>query len=286
MTYRVLYLLAKNRLTEAGVDFPSQDAISLLSWCFGLDRPGLAVHGEETPDKAVEARFLSAVKERAARRPLQYILGEWEFMGLSLSVGEGVLIPREDTAVLVETAARRLKALGPGPFSGLDLCAGTGAAALGLCSLLPETAITCLELSEEAFPYLTKNLAAYPQYKIRPLRGDVLKPETAASFPAGSLDFVISNPPYVKTEEIPTLQPEVQKEPVPALDGGQDGLVFYRAIFSHWAPLLRPHGLLAVEIGEGQGRAVKELFCSSGFTQVETAKDLAGLDRCVCGVKG
>lgn len=286
MNYRALYLLAKKKLTEAGVDSPAQDAVSLLEWCFGLDRPKLALHGNESPNGAGERRFLSAVEERAARRPLQYILGRWEFMGLTLSVGEGVLVPREDTAVLVETAARRLQSLGPGPFHGLDLCAGTGAVALGLCSLLPETSAACLELSEGAFSYLTKNLAAYPQYKIKALRGDALRPETAAGFPVGSLDFIVSNPPYVRSEEIPTLQPEVRKEPVLALDGGQDGLIFYQVILSHWAPLLRPHGLLAVEIGEDQGGPVRELFFSAGFTQVETVKDLAGLPRCICGVKG
>ena len=127
MTCRQLYLEARRRLSQAGIDSPGVDAVLLSHRFLGLDRPGLALHGEEEPAPEQAAAFLQAVEERAARRPLQYILGEWEFLGLPLAVGEGVLCPREDTAVLVESLAQGLQGR-PAP-RGLDLCAGTGACA-------------------------------------------------------------------------------------------------------------------------------------------------------------
>ena len=168
MTCREPYLLARRRLGGAGVDSPGADAAALAQRFLGLDRAGLALHGEEAPPPQREAAFLQAVEERAARRPLQYILGEWEFMGLPLAVGEGVLCPREDTAVLVEELARRLGER-PRP-RGLDLCAGTGAVALGLRTLLPQAEVLCLELSDRAFPYLEENLRRHGKGTSSPRR--------------------------------------------------------------------------------------------------------------------
>lgn len=281
MTYQELYLKARWDLAAAGVDSPGPDSLALLGHFFGLDRSGLALRGQESPPPDAEAAFLRAAAQRADRRPLQYILGKWDFLGLSLQVGEGVLIPREDTAALVEALAERLKQR-PAPI-GLDLCAGTGAIGLGLCSLLPETKTACLELSEQAFSYLEKNLAAYPQYHTRAVKGDILLPETAEQFAPASLDFIASNPPYIKAGDLPGLQAEVQKEPALALNGGQDGLTFYRAIAALWLPLLKPGGILAVEIGEDQGGAVSALFSAHGLEHVEVRQDWAGLDRCVIG---
>jgi release factor glutamine methyltransferase len=284
MTYRELYLKAKSVFSARDIDSPGEDSLALVKAFFGLDRSALALRGQECPAPERERDFLKAVEERAARRPLQYILGEWEFMGLSLRVGEGVLVPREDTAVLAETLAERLQGV-PEPV-GVDLCAGSGAVALGLCALLPHAKLTCLELSEQAFSYLEQNLAAYPQYKICAKVGDVLRKETAESFPPQSLDFIASNPPYIPSKELSILQPEVQREPAMALDGGEDGLVFYRALCALWLPRLKPGGILAVEIGEDQGKAVSALFASHGLTKIELRQDWAGLDRCVAGEAG
>ncbi len=284
MTYRELYLKAKSVFSARDIDSPGEDSLALVKAFFGLDRSALALRGQECPAPERERDFLKAVEERAARRPLQYILGEWEFMGLSLRVGEGVLVPREDTAVLAETLAERLQGV-PEPV-GVDLCAGSGAVALGLCTLLPHAKLTCLELSEQAFSYLEQNLAAYPQYKICAKVGDVLRKETAESFPPQSLDFIASNPPYIPSKELSILQPEVQREPAMALDGGEDGLVFYRALCALWLPRLKPGGILAVEIGEDQGKAVSALFASHGLTKIELRQDWAGLDRCVAGEAG
>ncbi|MGI6255730.1 MAG: peptide chain release factor N(5)-glutamine methyltransferase [Acutalibacter sp.] len=283
MTGRQLYLTARRRLTQAGIDSPGGDAALLAQRFLGLDRTGLAVHGEEDVLPAQEAAFLQAVEERASRRPLQYILGEWEFLGLSLSVGEGVLCPREDTAVLVEELASRLKEV-PAPV-GVDLCAGTGAVALGLLTRIPQARVQAVELSEQALPYLEENLRRYGRDQVTAVPGDVLSREFAAGFAPGSLDFVASNPPYIETGELPTLQPEVQREPSLALDGGGDGLTFYRAIGALWIPALKPGGVVAVEIGETQARDVAEIFQQSGVTDVEIHPDWAGLDRVVSGRK-
>lgn len=282
MTYRELYLTGKKRLAVAGIDSPGFDALALVGRFFHLDRSGLAIKGEETPAPEEEQGFLAAVEERAGYRPLQYILGEWEFMGLSLRVGEGVLVPREDTAVLVEALAGGLQGM-PTP-KGLDLCAGSGAVALGLCSLLPAAEVTCVEWDRRAAEYLQENLARYPQFSVKMTLGDVLSPDTRKQFP-GSQDFIAANPPYIAAGELPGLQAEVLREPEIALNGGSDGLTFYRAIADYWVDLLRPGGLLAVEIGESQGAAVAGIFSVGGMERVAVRRDLAGLDRVVTGIK-
>ena len=281
MTHQQLYRAARHRLEQAGIDSPGTDAALLCQGFLGLDRVGLALRGEEAPSPAAEAAFLRAVEERAARRPLQYILGQWEFMGLPLAVGEGVLCPREDTAALVEELARRLSPC-PAP-QGVDLCAGTGAVALGLLTLAPGARVRCVEFSEEALPYLRENIARHGRGQVAAQRGDVLSPALAASF--GPVDFVAANPPYIGTGELPALQPEVRREPSLALDGGPDGLLFYRAIARLWLPLVKPGGAAAVEIGETQGEAVARLFQQAGFADVQVLPDWAGLPRVVSGKK-
>ena len=280
MTYRELYLQGKKSLALAEIDSPGFDAAALAERFLGLDRPGLAVRGEETPAPQAAEEYLRAVEQRAEHRPLQYILGSWPFMGLQLNVGEGVLVPREDTAVLVETLASRLE--NPAP-RGLDLCAGTGAVALGICSLIPGAAVTCVEVDPLAGRFLRENLDRYPQFRIEMIQGDILSPP-AADIPGG-LDFIAANPPYIPTDQLPGLQAEVCREPVLALDGGADGLDFYRAIAENWTPLLRPEGLLAVEIGETQAREAAEIFAAQGLWNIRVVQDLAGLDRVMIAEK-
>lgn len=280
MTARELYMQAKMQLAEAGIDTPGFDAAVLMERFLGLDRPALAVHGDEIPAAEKRREFLEAVAQRAARRPLQYILGSWPFMSLDLRVGEGVLVPRVDTAVLVEALAARLE----GAVRGLDLCAGSGAVGLGLCTLVPGAEVVCVELDEAAKRFLDENIASYPAYHCRAVTGDVLAGPQSGAFP-GELDFIASNPPYIAASEIPTLQPEVRREPSLALNGGEDGLVFYRAILEKWTPLLRQGGVLGVEIGETQAQAVRGLFAQHGFTDITVHKDLAGLDRAIIAVR-
>ena len=194
-------------------------------------------------------------------------------------------MPREETELLVYTAAERLRvgSGAKGPWKGIDLCGGSGAVAIGLASLLPGLEISCAELYADAFRFLEANVRRLASKAVHPARLDVLSPESAAPF--SGLDLVVSNPPYVEAGVIAGLQKEVQREPRTALDGGEDGLVFYRAIAQLWVPRLKPGGVAAVEIGEEQAQAVTELFQEAGVREIEVRKDFNGLDRVVAGVR-
>ena len=282
MTLRSLYNEARRRLTAAGIDSPAFDAACLIELMFGVNRRDLLLRGQEEADAAGEEQFEALLRRREAREPLQYLLGAWEFMDMSLKTGPGVLCPREETELLCQTVAGYLKDT---PCRGLDLCAGTGAVALGIARLCPKAEIQAVELSEQAAGYLRQNVETFGERRVQVIMGDVLSPEFAARFADGSLDFIASNPPYIASGELPGLQEEVQQEPSLALDGGEDGLVFYRAIAKLWAPKLRPGGVLAVEIGEEQAKAVSALFAEAGIT-CRTEQDFNGLDRVVHGAAG
>ena len=282
MTLSELYRSGKETLRKAGCDSPEFDAACLAEKAWGLDRQGLFLRGNREANPEEEASFLQMIRERAAHRPLQYILGSWPFMDMQLLVGEGVLVPREDTEVVVRAAASLLQNTGS-PLYGIDLCGGTGAVALGLCSLVPGLRMDCVEWMSEAFAFLEQNTRRFGEERVRPVRGDVLDARTAEALFPHPVDVLISNPPYVRAEEIPGLQQEVQQEPHSALDGGQDGLVFYRAIADFWIPKVKPGGVVAVEIGEEQAEAVCQLFQKAGVTELCVHQDLAGLDRAVTG---
>lgn len=287
MTLKEVYQAGKRRLREAELESPAFDAISLFHRVFGMDRQALAVHGAAVADEAQLKQYQALVSERAGGRPLQYILGSWPFMDLELEVGEGVLIPREETEQLVYTGARRLVQAFPGMAEGkglkvADLCAGTGAVALGLAGLLPQASILALELEEAAFGYLKRNCCR-ADHRVQPLRCDICCPSSAGQF--GELHGILSNPPYIRSTELPALQREVRREPQSALDGGADGLRFYRCIAELWIPCLVEGGVCAVEIGEEQGGAVAALFEQAGLREVCVEKDFNGLDRIVSGIR-
>ena len=286
MTLRQTYQKGKTLLEKAGNETPAFDAICLFQKVFGLDRQQLIMRGTELADEEQSAGYLSLCAERAQGRPLQYILGEWPFLDFTLRVGEGVLVPREETELLVYTAAKHIRKKcveGERPRV-IDLCGGSGAVALGIASLLPEAEVVCAELYEGAYHYLEENIRRLTAQSVKPMRLDVLSPEAAERF--SKLDAVVSNPPYVEADTIAGLQKEVQYEPHTALDGGEDGLVFYRALARFWIPRLKPGGLAAVEIGEGQAQAVEELFRSVGVRDIEVQKDFNGFDRVVAGIFG
>ena len=280
MTFSQVYLNGKERLTQAGIESPAFDAICLFESSFGLNRQALAIHGEETAPNDAIVTFNEQIRQRCARRPLQYILGQWPFLDLTLEVGEGVLIPREDTEVLVRTADELLR--GRGRSEILDLCAGSGAVGLGIASLLPDAEVTCVEFSDTAFSFLERNIRRNSELATaKAVRADVLqKPDLTVFRP---VDAILSNPPYVVSEEIDMLQEEVRKEPREALDGGPDGLLFYRAIASHWTVLLKPGGLIALEVGEGQAKEVAALLESAGVENIGFRQDFNGIDRVVFG---
>lgn len=279
MTAEELYRETKETLQKAGCDSPAFDALCLLEDFAGLPHGQSPRGNRREVTKEAEDRVRRAAAERAEGRPLQYILGQWDFLNLSLSVGEGVLIPRPDTELLCEAAAGRLSRTASGGARVLDLCAGSGCVGLGLASLFPGACVTAVEKSPEAFRYLEENCRRYPRYAVEPVLADVLT--DAARF-AGPYEAILSNPPYIAAADLPTLAREVQREPRMALDGG-DGLVFYRALAASWLDKLRAGGFCAVEVGCGQAAAVAALWKEAGLERLEILRDLGGVERVVIG---
>jgi len=220
----------------------------------------------------------AALEELALRRgegePLQYLLGEWEFYSLPFAVGPGVLIPRPETELLVDLA---LDYLGDKPApSVLDLCSGSGCVAVALKKHRPAARVTAVERSPEAFVYLTKNIA------INDVAVEALLADATVYRPPEPVDLIVSNPPYIPRGELAGLQAEVRREPELALDGGADGLDFYRC-FARLRPSLRPGGRICLEVGARQHGAVEALLRAEGFGPVRSAQDLAGIPRVVWG---
>ncbi len=276
MTRREWFAAAVRRLTVAGCADAAFDAQCLLEDIGGMPRG----HLPDDTRLADTAALDMALAQRAGGRPLQYILGAWDFLTLTLSVGEGVLVPRADTECLCEEVARRLA--GADNPQVLDLCAGSGCVALGLASLCPTAQVTAVELSDAALPYLKENVARYPALAVTVKQANVLA--DAARF-ADGWDAIVSNPPYIPTADLAGLMREVQHEPAMALDGDADGLRFYRAIAADWVPKLRRGGLCAVEVGIGQAADVAALFAAAGLTELAIVRDLGGVDRVVLGTK-
>ncbi len=211
---------------------------------------------------------------RLKGEPLQYLLGEWEFYGLPIYVGPGVLIPRADTEHLVDAALQFLKNKPTARVA--DLCAGSGCIGLAIQKNAPGCGAVAVEKSADAFAYLQKNIARLGS-EVQAVQADI----TAGGF--GRYDLIVSNPPYICTDVLKHLQTEVQHEPQMALDGGADGLYFYRAILKHWLPCLEKGGALMVEIGYDQAAAVSHLFCDAGLKNVQTLQDYGKNDRVIIG---
>ncbi len=269
---------ATAQLEQAGCEDAAFDARCLLEDLGGLPRGQRA---GDTPLTAPQETLLdNALAQRAAGHPLQYILGQWEFLTLTLKVGEGVLIPRPDTELLCEAAAQRLA--GKTAPQVLDLCAGTGCVGLGAASLVPGAQVTEVELSDAALGYLRQNVARYPAYDVAVRQADVLADYAAFG---GPYDAILSNPPYIPTGDLPGLQREVQHEPMMALDGTADGLAFYRTIAEHWCEKLAPDGFCAVEVGVGQAADVAALFTAAGLENTEILTDFGGVQRVVVARK-
>ena len=282
MTYRELYEYGKSRLSEAGIAEAGLDARLLLEYVCHADRNELILYADRERNSMEEQFYRMVIEKRASRIPLQHITGEQEFMGLSFQVNEHVLIPRQDTEILVEEAMRHL---GDG-MRILDLCTGSGCILLSLLKYSNECEGVGIDISEEALKTARENAENLGLDAVF-LAGDLFGP--LADFvsertPDRLFDMVVSNPPYIETAVIDTLMPEVRDhEPFCALDGGADGLQFYRRILAEAPAHMRRGAVLLFEIGCGQSEAVARLMQEAGFVQVEVLQDYAGLDRVVCG---
>ena len=281
MTYRELYRRGVTALENSGCESPEPEMRELMSFCFGISRYSPGLFNDEEPDEEKLRSFERALSLRAEGRPLQYITGNWSFMDVELRVGEGVLIPRDDTEVCVRELLRRLENDCPAEIA--DLCSGSGAIALALAKRYPRTHITAIELSDKAFEYLTYNINHNGAGNADPVKGNIL--DLWQDYPEEFFDAVISNPPYIPSGELPSLQKEVLFEPEMALDGGNDGYDFYRIIAERWISRLKSGGYLSLEIGEGQGEYVSALLEKSGMTDIRIIYDLGGLERTVSAVR-
>ena len=273
MNRREWVLYGQKELEEAQIENASGDAWYLFSECFHISREDyLFGMTDEINDKEAEERYKELIQKRKEHVPLQYILGTQEFMGYTFKVTPDVLIPRADTETVLEEVLDQLKQ-SKKPDTILDICTGSGCIAISLALILKPEVCVGTDISEKALKIAKangENLA--PMVKF--IQSDLFENVT------GSYDLIISNPPYITTEECGKLMPEVKDyEPMLALDGKEDGLYFYKKIIKEAKNYLNPQGMLAFEIGYDQGEAVKNLMEAQDFACVEIKKDLAGLDR-------
>lgn len=273
MTYREAVEFGTKCLTDAGVPDAALDAWYLLQMVCKIERSYYYVHGEEDITQDAQMEYEIAVQKRAEHIPLQYIIGEQEFMGLRFKVNSNVLIPRQDTETLVEQV---LKIVKPG-MKVLDLCTGSGCVLISVLKNAPELTGMGSDISKTAL-LVAKENAKLHEVDAEWVRSDLFDNITE------TFDVIMANPPYIPTGEILSLMPEVRDfEPENALDGGADGLDFYRKIAGQVKDYLNPGGYVYMEIGYDQGEAVSELMRNAGFTEVEVIKDLARNDRVVKG---
>lgn len=277
--YKNCYQEGVQKLEQAGVPEASWDARLLLEYVCGTTRNDLLVHGDREVSEEYAKRYEQLLEKRMKRIPLQHLTGEQEFMGLVFQVNEHVLIPRQDTEILVEQA---LKVLKPG-MRILDMCTGSGCILLSLLALTKGCSGVGADISTEALKVAEAN--GNRLLKDAPGQVHFMQSDLFGSV-QGTFDVLVSNPPYIPTEVIKGLMPEVREhEPMQALDGSEDGLLFYRRIAGEAGKYLNPDGRIFLEIGYDQGEAVSALLRENGYIDVKVMKDYAGLDRVVLGRK-
>lgn len=236
---------------------------------------------EAVPEEA-ETMIRKLAQRRAEGYPLQYLLGQWEFFGYPFFVGEGVLIPRPETELLVENVIEICRKNNINSPKIADLCAGSGCIAITLKKELPQADVYAYEISEKAFGYMEKNIELNGA-DIKAVKCDVCSENIAAD--GENFDIIVSNPPYLTKEEMQVLQKEVTFEPQLALDGGSDGLDCYRNITEIWKKRLKKGGWLCYEFGDGQHEKVEQILIENKFANIKFSRDLAGIVRTVTAQK-
>lgn len=269
-TYNELLQTAREFLNKNGVADADLDAWYLLAHVFGIDRADFFIYRNDvvSQEKALHYRML--IKKRASHIPLQYIVGRQEFMGLEFEVNENVLIPRQDTELLVEEVLKICQGK-----SVLDMCTGSGCIIVSLAKLGSIKTAVGSDISIKAIELAEKNSKRH-NVKVNFIQSDLFDSIV------GSYDIIVSNPPYIKSADLKTLMPEVKDhEPRQALDAGPDGLIFYKRIIDDIKRFLNPGGYVFFEIGYDQGEAVSNMLDLSGFVDITIKKDFSDLDRIV-----
>lgn len=280
ITYNNLYMDIRQELRKAGIEASTLEARELVCFASGKDRQALSRDGQLYVPPVVEEQAWNLVRRHLAGEPVAYLIGEWEFYGLPLDIDRQVLIPRADTETLVDCA---LPFLRQRPESRvLDLCAGSGCIGLAIASQVPDCRVTLGELSEGALRVCRQNIRRNGlSDRVAPLQMDAMQPPQTR---IGTFDCIVCNPPYIPSGDIAGLDASVREyEPHGALDGGEDGLDFYRSVSSLWRKALHTGGMLFFEVGIGQADDVLRIMRGFGFGDLEIVPDPAGIPRVVYG---
>ena len=281
-TYNNLFLDTRNRLRQAGVISAQMEAREIV--CYAADKSREQLYRDMSlyVSSDLERRVDELVQRRLAGEPVAYIVGEWEFYGIPLDISPDVLVPREDTEVLADRAIRKTLDAGEGARV-LDLCAGSGCVGLAVAANAPECRVVLGELSESALRLCKQNVRRNGlNARVTCMSVNALEPPSSALW---DFDVIACNPPYIPTDVIDTLDISVREyEPRMALDGGEDGLDFYRFIAAKWKSALRLGGTLAFEVGYDQAEAVEQILLDNGFENIITTPDTQGILRVVEGI--
>ena len=283
-TYNDVYLRVRRRLRAAGVGAHDLEARLIVACAAGKTREELLnLSRLYIADNAIIDTVEEMIERRLGGEPVAYIVGEWEFYGIPLAINEAVLIPRVDTEVLAGEAIKIMKQLG-GKARLLDMCAGSGAIGLAVSANVPDCRIVLADKSERAIALCRANMLR--NRLSRNVTAIIADAREAPPALLGTFDAIISNPPYIPTGELQNLDHSVRDyEPMLALDGGPDGLDFFRAIAGNWPALLKQGGYMAFECGEGQSLDVIEIMENNGFTDITTQLDTLGIQRVVIGTQ-
>ena len=280
MTVKEILSRATLRLEEKKIDTPRLDAEILLAYVLNCRRLKLYTDAEKILTDEEISRLKNLIERRAEKIPVAYLIGTKEFMGFDFVVTPEVLIPRPDTEILTQCAIEFLQ-----DFDGekifADLGTGSGAICISVCKFVKNSFAVAVDISEKSLEVAKFNAQKFGvDDRVDFFCGNLFEPLADKKFAA-----IISNPPYIPTKDLKNLQDEVKKEPLTALDGGADGLNFYREIISNAPKFLLDGGLLAVEIGSTQAKDVKKIFVENNFCEIKILRDLAGLERVICAQK-
>jgi len=282
-TYNDIYLRVRKTLKNAGVEASELEARLIVACCAGRSKEKLLAMGTVfATNPEIRKKIEESLERRLSGEPLAYVLGEWEFYGIPLTVNENVMIPRVDTEVLAREVIGLLKRK-VWQTRVLDLCTGSGCLGLAIAANVPNCRIVMIDSSEKALAVCRQNmLKTNLSRHITAMDIDILiKPPAIL----GEFDVIVSNPPYIPSADIETLDESVKNyEPREALDGGEDGLDYYHAITGNWTKLLKRGGHMAFECGEGQSAAVRYIMKQNGFSDIKTYKDTLGIERVIIGM--
>ena len=279
MTVRDYYINAKNLLQKSGIEDFAYDARLILENVLSIGHNEWLISLNKNIPSEKLALLDEKLEKRQNRYPLQYILGEWNFYKYSFKVGEGVLIPRSDTEILVEKCCEYLKTVKQPKV--LDFCAGSGCIGISIAKDFPQSAVFAVEKFDSALEYLNRNIEHNNATNVTVIKGDVL----AGDGSDGVYNLIVSNPPYIPPCEMEIISPETRFEPKTALLGGQDGMLFYKAIVKEYKNSLTKGGMLAFEVGINEDRKVAEILKTADFKNITVTKDFNGINRVVTAIK-